>query len=68
MELVLSLAEKSLIRKANTWWVGANVKGKPQGLTMFTGGFAKYREQCAAASSSRSQNFVFDRVRASAAA
>ena len=24
--------------------VGANVKGKPQGLTMFIGGFAKYRE------------------------
>ncbi|MGB3501555.1 MAG: NAD(P)/FAD-dependent oxidoreductase [Mesorhizobium sp.] len=46
MELVSKLAEKSLVRKANTWWVGANVKGKPQGLTMYTGGFNKYRELC----------------------
>ncbi len=35
MRLVTTLASRSLIRKANTWWVGANVKGKPQGLTMF---------------------------------
>jgi cation diffusion facilitator CzcD-associated flavoprotein CzcO len=68
MQLVLSLAEKSLIRKANTWWVGANVKGKPQGLTMFIGGFAKYRELCAAAAQDRPANFVFDRARKSAAA
>ena len=67
MKLVLQLAEKSLIRKANTWWVGANVKGKPQGLTMFIGGFARYRELCAAAAADKS-NFVFDRERTSAAA
>ncbi len=68
MRLVASLAEKSLIRKANTWWVGANVKGKPQGLTMFIGGFHKYREQCEAAARARASNFVFDRAKASAAA
>lgn len=68
MKLVVSLAERSLIRKANTWWVGANVKGKPQGLTMFLGGFHKYRELCAAAAQDRSSQFVFDRARESAAA
>jgi cation diffusion facilitator CzcD-associated flavoprotein CzcO len=68
MKLVLALAEKSLIRKANTWWVGANVKGKPQGLTMFIGGFHKYREHCSAAAQDRKKNFVFDRAKASAAA
>ena len=68
MNLVAALAEKSLIRKANTWWVGANVKGKPQGLTMFIGGFHKYREHCAAAAQDRAANFVFDRKRESAAA
>jgi cation diffusion facilitator CzcD-associated flavoprotein CzcO len=65
MKLVLTLAEKSLIRKANTWWVGANVKGKPQGLTMFIGGFHKYRELCEAAAKNRSANFRFDRARES---
>jgi len=68
MDLVALLAEKSLIRKANTWWVGANVKGKPQGLTMFIGGFHKYREHCAAAARDRAENLVFDRARESAAA
>ncbi|MGO4842178.1 hypothetical protein AB4144_58930, partial [Rhizobiaceae sp. 2RAB30] len=68
MTLVLSMAEKSLIRKANTWWVGANVKGKPQGLTMFIGGFQKYRDLCAAAAQDRASNFVFDRAAQSAAA
>ena len=68
MKLVLALAEKSLIRKANTWWVGANVKGKPQGLTMFIGGFQKYRELCAAAAQDRAANFVFDREAETAAA
>ncbi|WP_332747692.1 flavin-containing monooxygenase [Hydrogenophaga sp.] len=49
MELVHALAKNSLINKAKTWWVGANVEGKPQGLTQFIGGFSKYREHCAAA-------------------
>ena len=49
MDLVRSLAKHSLINKAKTWWVGANVEGKPQGLTQFIGGFLKYREACAAA-------------------
>lgn len=49
MELVRTLAQRSLINKAKTWWVGANVEGKPQGLTQFIGGFMKYREHCAAA-------------------
>ena len=46
---VRALAERSLVSKAKTWWVGANVEGKPVGLTMFTGGFHRYREHCAAA-------------------
>jgi cation diffusion facilitator CzcD-associated flavoprotein CzcO len=62
MTLVARLAEKSLIRKANTWWVGANVKGKPQGLTMFIGGFHKYREHCANAVRNGYADFVFQHL------
>jgi cation diffusion facilitator CzcD-associated flavoprotein CzcO len=62
MSLVAKLAEKSLIRKANTWWVGANVKGKPQGLTMFIGGFHKYREHCANAVRNGYADFVFQHL------
>jgi cation diffusion facilitator CzcD-associated flavoprotein CzcO len=49
MDLVYSLARNSLLNKANTWYVGANVEGKPKGLSQFVGGFLKYREHCAAA-------------------
>ncbi len=60
MDLIQALARHSLILQAKTWWVGANVKGKPQGLTMFTGGFHKYREYCAAAARDGYRNFSFE--------
>jgi len=62
MTLVARLAQRSLILKAKSWWVGANVKGKPQGLPMFTGGFHKYREHCAAAAQDGYRNFSFERA------
>jgi cation diffusion facilitator CzcD-associated flavoprotein CzcO len=46
MDRVAAMAQGSLITRAKTWWVGANVKGKPQGMLMFTGGFVRYREAC----------------------
>lgn len=49
MEIVGNLAKNSLLLKAKTWYLGANVKDKPLGLTLFTGGFHKYREHCEAA-------------------
>lgn len=60
METVLSLAERSLIRKAQTWWVGSNVKGKPEGLTMFVGGFNKYKEQCDAVAAGGYAGLAFE--------
>ena len=35
MENVVKLGERTLISKAKTWWIGANVEGKPQGLTLY---------------------------------
>lgn len=68
MGVVRGLAQRSLINKAKTWWVGANVPGKPQGLTMFIGGFAKYRELCAAAASDGYGGFAFERAKETAEA
>jgi cation diffusion facilitator CzcD-associated flavoprotein CzcO len=48
MATVAALAERTLLSKAQTWYVGSNVSGKPKGLPMFTGGFPKYREACSA--------------------
>ncbi len=63
MDIVQTLAQRSLINKAKTWWVGANVKGKPQGLTLFIGGFQKYSEYCRAAAQDNYRNFSFERAK-----
>ena len=60
MDEVRALAEHSLVRKAKTWWVGSNVKGKPEGLTMYVGGFHKYREACEAAAGDGYADLVFE--------
>jgi cation diffusion facilitator CzcD-associated flavoprotein CzcO len=59
MALVANLAQRSLVSKAKTWYVGANVKDKPQGLTLFTGGFHKYREYASAATQGDYHAFSF---------
>jgi len=46
MDHVATLAEATLLSKAKTWYVGANIAGKPNGLTLYSGGFARYRETC----------------------
>ncbi|RRH73002.1 flavin-containing monooxygenase [Falsigemmobacter faecalis] len=67
MEQIRDAAGRSLLSKAKTWYVGANVQGKSQGLTMFTGGFAKYAEACEAAAKDGFHAFRFEPVRALAA-
>jgi cation diffusion facilitator CzcD-associated flavoprotein CzcO len=62
MDIVQALARRSLITKAKTWWTGANVEGKPQGLTLFIGGFQKYSEYCRAAAQDDYRNFHFERA------
>lgn len=61
MDIVYALSQRTLLTKAKTWYVGANVKDKPQGLTLFTGGFLKYREHCAAAAQGY-KGFAFEPV------
>jgi cation diffusion facilitator CzcD-associated flavoprotein CzcO len=40
-------AETTLFPKANSWYLGANVPGKPRSFMLFVGGFATYNEICA---------------------
>ena len=40
-------AEATLFTKANSWYMGANVAGKPRGFMLFVGGFATYNDICA---------------------
>jgi cyclohexanone monooxygenase len=41
-------ADSTLFTKANSWYMGANVPGKPRVFMLFVGGFAVYNEICAA--------------------
>lgn len=61
MDIVYALSQNTLLTKAKTWYVGANVKDKPQGLTLFTGGFAKYVEYCNAAVKDGYRGFHFEK-------
>ena len=40
-------AEATLFTKANSWYLGANIPGKPRVFMLFCGGFGVYNEICA---------------------
>ena len=40
-------AEGTLFTKANSWYMGANVPGKPRKFMLFIGGFGAYNDICA---------------------
>lgn len=63
MQIVYKLAERSLLTKAKTWYMGTNVAGKAQGLSLFTGGFPKYREYCNNVIASGWRDLAFEPVR-----
>jgi len=44
--IVAGLAEKTLLPKANSWYMGANVEGKPRQCMLFIGGAPLYRLMC----------------------
>jgi cation diffusion facilitator CzcD-associated flavoprotein CzcO len=50
-------AETTLFTKANSWYMGANVPGKPRGFMLFVGGFATYNDICAEAADAGYKGF-----------
>ena len=43
---VADMAEKTLYTKADSWYMGANVPGKPRVFLMYIGGLDRYVERC----------------------
>ena len=43
---VEELVARSIVGKTNSWWTGANIPGKPRGITMYLGGTHNYRAAC----------------------
>jgi hypothetical protein len=50
-------AEATLFTKANSWYMGANVPGKPRGFMLFVGGFATYNDICTEVADAGYQGF-----------
>lgn len=47
VQLVHEMAEQTVLTKTDSWYMGANIPGKPRGLMFYTGGAPAYREICA---------------------
>lgn len=52
------LAQVTLHHKANSWYSGANVPGKPRVFMPFVGGFGNYRRLCDAVAANGYEGFV----------
>ncbi len=81
--IMRELAGRSLFPRANSWYMGANIPGKPREMLNYPGGIAFYLEQCdavrdrdyegfilnaAAAASNRDGSFVVEAMMAAPAA
>jgi cation diffusion facilitator CzcD-associated flavoprotein CzcO len=51
-------ADESLFTKANSWYLGANIAGKPRVFMLFIGGFAAYNDICAEVAEAGYKGFV----------
>ncbi len=60
MTLLTEIAARSLIPKAESWYVGANIPGKARFFPIFAGGFSKYVEMCKDAASKDYAGFVLE--------
>jgi cation diffusion facilitator CzcD-associated flavoprotein CzcO len=58
---VAKVAELTVFGRANSWYVGANIPGKPRVVAPYAGGQPMYRERCRAVQDNHYEGFAFDR-------
>jgi cation diffusion facilitator CzcD-associated flavoprotein CzcO len=56
------VANGTLYPKANSWYLGSNVPGKPRQFGVYLGGFSNYREKCNTIASKGYEGFVLKNV------
>jgi cyclohexanone monooxygenase len=69
VEHVNELANQTLYPQANSWYLGANVPGKPRVFMPYVGGVGVYRQRCAEIAANGYEGFTLgaaDRVPATA--
>jgi cation diffusion facilitator CzcD-associated flavoprotein CzcO len=55
---VLELADATLFPRADSWYLGANIPGKPREMLSFTGGLPAYLEKCRESAERGYEGFV----------
>ncbi len=55
---VNEVADSTLYPLANSWYVGANIPGKPRVFMPYVGGFAGYKQKCDAVAANDYEGFV----------
>lgn len=56
---VSKVVEHTLLAKAKSWYVGANIEGKPRTILAYAGGVPTYRARCDAVRSANFEGFNF---------
>ena len=56
---VNQLANATLFPQGNSWYLGANVPGKPRVFMPYVGGVGRYREECTEIASNGYRGFEF---------
>ena len=64
MQHLSQLADTTLFPKANTWYVGANIPGKPRVFGIYVGGLNRYRDKCSDVAERGYEGFTFEPVSA----
>jgi cyclohexanone monooxygenase len=59
MEHVQQVADGTLYPRADSWYVGANVPGKPRRFMPYLGGLGVYRAKCDAVAQAGYEGFAF---------
>ena len=68
MQHMHEVSEGSLLYLANSWYMGANIPGKPRALLSYLGGLEAYRQQCEAGEADGYGKLVVTRSREAAEA
>jgi cyclohexanone monooxygenase len=58
---VADALEGTLFLLADSWWLGANIPGKPRRFMMYVGGHAEFRERCDAIAAAGYEGFELSR-------
>ena len=59
---VEAIADQTLFKLADSWYVGANIPGKPRAFMIYVGGFDRYTQRCDEQVAKRYEGFVLSKA------